>query len=355
MSDFNKLITEFNAGIARVNSQYQKLQQQVDAIDEKHQRLSGGFGSKGSDPAEAIVKGLVEHKEQFDATARSRFEVPSVLLNSKGFTSTGLVAADPSSRIGLAAGAPAGAVRALFPVVPADSGSVFTVRESASTGWAASPQTEASAKAESTATLTGETLGVRTIAHWCQASRQSLDDVVGLSEFIRARLLWGLNAKVDQEIVSGDNTGEHLSGLTTSATAFSTALLVASKGWDLYGILGAAAVQCRTNGFNPTFALCHPTDVYRMRFLRDSTGQYVQPPPIPAIVESTAISQGSFIVGDATQAVLRVRMSAVIDLSESHSDFYVKNLVALRCEERLALQIISPSAFIAGSLSASPA
>jgi hypothetical protein len=44
-----------------------------------------------------------------------------------------------------------------------------------------------------------------------------------------------------------------------------------------------------------------------------------------------------------------------VDVSEHHSDFFVRNQIAIRCEMRAALVVYSPQALRKGVLTTSPA
>lgn len=347
------LSSDVKTWMGRTSARVDALQAQFDALD--LQKQFPGFGGGSSDPAATIAKGIVEHKQAFESHGRVRFDVPS-LIQHKTFVSTNLVNPETHPTIGTDGGFRYGNVRALFRVVTTNSGSIFQIRETDSSGWNASPQVESSAKNQSEATLTGETLSVQTLAHWVPVSKQALDDVEGLEAFLRGRLLWGLDLEVDEQIVAGNGSGQNLKGLTSVAQAFDTALLNAGAGWDLYFVAGAAGAQVRRNGYNPSFFLCHPNDAFRMGFTRDDEGRYLIPPQgVPPVVQSVAVAEGTFIAGDASQAMIRARQMATIDMSESHSDYFTKNLVAIRAEERLAFQTMSHKAFVYGSFVTSPA
>jgi hypothetical protein len=47
-------------------------------------------------------------------------------------------------------------------------------------------------------------------------------------------------------------------------------------------------------------------------------------------------------------------MEMQVDISQEHSDFFIKNLVAIRAEKRLALVVKRPASFITGNFSTSP-
>jgi HK97 family phage major capsid protein len=61
---------------------------------------------------------------------------------------------------------------------------------------------------------------------------------------------------------------------------------------------------------------------------------------------SVAQAAGTALVGAfRTASQLFDRQKIRVDISNSHADFFVKNLVAIRCEERLALATYREAAF----------
>ena len=58
-----------------------------------------------------------------------------------------------------------------------------------------------------------------------------------------------------------------------------------------------------------------------------------------------AVTDDSVIVADFTQAVLWLREGAQVLASDSHSDFFIKNLVVLLAELRAAFGVLNPTAF----------
>lgn len=351
MSD--TIIQKLEAFQTGFETKFDKLQRQVDALDEKSQRIAFG-GSKG-DPAEMLAKSICEHADDYFRNGRARFEVKSPTLATKAtVTSSGLTGTETSGRYGVYEGNVYGAVRGLFANIPLGEASIQQIRETAVSGWAASPQTEASEKAEQTANLTLSTLNARTIAAWIPATKQALADVEGLTNYLRSRLFWSLAKKIDAEIISGDGSGEHLSGITLTASAADVSQY--GSVWDAYSILILAGAQLRQAGFMPDFVLVSPLDAAKMKNQRTTDRQFLIPPggTIPRMVETPAITPGSFIMGDSSQGVVRLREEAIVDISESHADFWVRNQVAIRCEERLLFNVISPNAFVSGSLVGSP-
>ena len=195
-----------------------------------------------------------------------------------------------------------------------------------------------------------------------------LDDFSGLEQLIREQLTFALEEEIEDQILSGNNTSENLNGLTTQATAFDTALTVASDGWEKIDLVGRAVQQiAAANETDPDFVVLHPTDYWGMRLIKDSTGRYVfDRPDGPAgfspvwgltPIVTTAMTAGYFLIGSSapTAAVIRNRMGVTVDISDSHDDYFIKNKIAIRIEARLALVVFRPAAYIYGALNASPA
>ena len=56
-------------------------------------------------------------------------------------------------------------------------------------------------------------------------------------------------------------------------------------------------------------------------------------------IVTNSIASGTFLVGSgsATAAEIRDRMGMQVEISTQHSDYFVKNLIAIRAEKRCAL------------------
>jgi HK97 family phage major capsid protein len=257
-------------------------------------------------------------------------------------------------------------IRDLLTVIPTQFNAIDFVKVNSDIQ-KASPQVEASAKYENALTFTTDTETVRTIATWIPATRQVLEDFEGLESFIRESLTYAVLLEEENQILSGSGTGENLNGLITQATPFNTGLLSASHGWEKIDILGRAVQQIQSaNEVEPDFVVLHPKDFWDIRLSKDSTGVYLFGNPFTPFdvtffglrpFVTTGITQGTFLVGSSapTSAVIRQRTGLSVEISTEHSDFFTKNMVAIRAEERLALVVFRPGAYITGSLTTSPA
>lgn len=110
----------------------------------------------------------------------------------------------------------------------------------------------------------------------------------------------------------------------------------------------------------PTFAVLNPADWWHMKLMRDTLGRYILGDPQSVatprifdldVVSTTSIAKGTFLVGSGnpTASEIRDRMELTVEVSTEHMDFFVKNLVAIRAEKRLALVVKRPGSYITGS------
>lgn len=68
------------------------------------------------------------------------------------------------------------------------------------------------------------------------------------------------------------------------------------------------------------------------------------------VVTTTAVGSGMFLVGAfQAQALLLDREEAMVEISAEHSDYFTKNLVAIRVEERVGLAFFRNDGFVYGT------
>jgi HK97 family phage major capsid protein len=231
----------------------------------------------------------------------------------------------------------------------------------------ASPVAEASIKPENTLSFLSVSEKVRLLATWIPATRQVLDDFTELMSFIQSALPYYVNLEEELQLLAGDNTGENLHGLLAQAAAFSTALLPpTAKGWNKIDVIATAIKQInQSKEIEPTFAVMHTNDWWDIRLTKDSFGRYILGDPQIAvrpnifgldIVPTTSIAPSTFLVGSGSPvaAEIRDRMDMQIEISTEHADYFVRNLVAIRAEKRLALVTKRVNSFVQGSFTTSP-
>lgn len=228
-------------------------------------------------------------------------------------------------------------------------------------GSAAAVVAEGALKPESTASWTQAQAAVVTIAHWIPVSKQVYDDVPMLKSCIDSELRIGLEQAEENEILLGAGTTGHLNGLYTQRTAYSaTGIPTAPTKVDH---IRWAKLQVRKSFYPATAVVLNPEDWAAIELLKDTHGAYLNAAVTTGaeprlwgmrVVESDALAAGTFMVGAfALAAKIWDREQANVQISSEDRDNFVRNMLTLRGEERLALTVTRPSAFVGGAFPAS--
>lgn len=204
--------------------------------------------------------------------------------------------------------------------------------------------------------LTAYTANVRKITNYIMLSEEMLDDVAGMTSYILARLPSKVNKYEDAQILAGAGTGVLLSGLVTNATAYSDAL--ADSNVQRIDVIVDAIRQVHDDEYMPTAVVLHPTDYYAIALTKNTTGDYILPwilgvmnPQLAGvpIVVSTAQTAGTFLVMAREAAQVFFRKELSIEFSNQSEDNFIKGMVTVRAQKRLALAIYRPTALLTGT------
>lgn len=227
------------------------------------------------------------------------------------------------------------------------------------------------AKPESALAFTEASFPVRYIAHWIPVTRQMLADLPFMETYIEDRLRVGIERREDSQILNGNGTPPNLTGLlntsgilTLDGTYFgSNPVSNAGTNVENFNRILRARTRIRLStvgGAEATFVVLNPADHEVMLTAGDANRQYYGPGPFSgagitslwglSVVESEAIASGSALVGDGMMAAVVDRMDTTIYTTDSHSDYFIRNILVILAEERIALPVFRPSAFAKVSL-----
>lgn len=215
---------------------------------------------------------------------------------------------------------------------------------------------EGAAKPGSDIKLELLTTSAKVIAHWMKASRQVLDDVAQLRSIIDQRLLYGLAYKEETQLLNGDGTGQNLLGIIPQATAYAAPITLSSP--TSIDLMRLAMLQAALAEYPATGHVMHPSDWAFIETLKDSEGRYIIGNPQGTIqptlwslpvVTTQAIAVDKFLTGAfRLGAQVFDRWQARVEVATENEDDFIKNLVTVLAEERLALAVYRPEAFIYG-------
>ena len=221
---------------------------------------------------------------------------------------------------------------------------------------AAAVVSESVQKPESSYAWEAADANVRTIAHWVPVSRQAMEDAAQLETEIDGELRYGLMLAEELQLLKGDGTGQNLSGLVTEATEYAAAFSL--SGATMIDQLRLALLQASLAEYPADGIVLHPTDWARIELTKDGEQRYIfanvmqmagpqlwgQP-----VVATPSMDEDEFLVGAFKMAgTIYDRMDPEVMASTEDRDNFVKNMITVRAEERLALAVKRPTALITG-------
>ena len=337
------------------------LKEQVDSLEQKLSRKSRGDG--GADGEKSLGELFVEDErvKTFlgQAQPRGRVDVQTkATITSATTDAAGSVgAARVSTRLPEILTPPNRrmTVRDLITPGRMDGNALEYVRETGFTNNAA-PVAESATKPQSDIKLTLMSTTAKVIAHYAKASRQILDDVAQLASYIDGRLRYGLAFKEEAQLLNGDGNGQNLLGIVPQATAYAAPLIIPSA--TSIDMMRLAMLQAVLAEYPATGHVMNPIDWAWVETLKDSTGRYIIGNPQGAIaptlwglpvVQTQAMAVDKFLTGAfKLGAQLFDRWLARVEIATENEDDFIKNLITMLCEERLALAVYRPEAFIYG-------
>ncbi len=198
---------------------------------------------------------------------------------------------------------------------------------------------------------------VATIAHLFKGSKQILDDFDQLMSLLDVELRYGLKYAEEKQMLFGDGTGTNLAGIVPAASKYKPDY----KAQDHNAIddIRLAMLQAQLARLPATGIVMHYTDWAKVETLKDKMGRYIYGNPsaleapslwgLPIVETEEAGFLNKFLTGAfAGSAQIFDREDANVVISTENNDDFEKNMVTIRCEERLAMAIYRPESFISG-------
>lgn len=211
-------------------------------------------------------------------------------------------------------------------------------------------------KPQSDMAVTAFTATVVTIAHWFAASKQSLSDIPLLRSLIDNYGRYGLSEEEEDEMIAGTGAAnDQLDGFNTvsgmQTQAFDT---------DIFKSVRKGITKIRKNGqARPNGVLLNledeeSIDLYRLNQGGGAnTGAWVGNGPFRTgpnslwglpVVSTPATPAGKAYVADFRTILFLMHEDPSVAVTDSHADYFVRNLIALLFEERATQLIIRPTA-----------
>lgn len=349
---------------AKLNDAHEKLAEKVEQLATRNtdleQKLAARRGG-GGDAVKSLGQQVGEHDKLKAFVANGAKGSVSITvqnaITSAGGSGGALIVPQREAEI---VGIPRRqmTIRQLLQVGRTTSNSIEYARMTTRTNSAA-PVAEGAEKPESNYIWTPADAPVRTIAHWVHVSRQAMDDIPQLQSEIDGELRYGLEFVEEVQILKGDGTGQNLHGLVPQATAFSPAFAPSDE-TDI-DTLRLALLQASLAEYAADGIVLHPTRWARIELTKDGEQRYIFANVIQMagpqlwgrpVIATQAMDEDEFLAGAFRMAAkIYDRMDVEVLISSEDRDNFIKNMLTVRAEERLALAVKRPAALVTGELS----
>lgn len=291
------------------------------------------------------------------STQKARYEVKNTLTGADANVA-------PDRRAGIVPGAfqPL-TIESLYRHVPTSSNAIEFTKENVFTNNAAEAA-EGAQKAESSLTWTLVNMPVSTVAHWIKISRQLAMDNAALAAYVDLRMRYGVNRKVETQLVSGNGVAPNLAGFLLAGNYTAHGYADANLGAVLKKLVLIRKIigDMEAAGYAPDAIVLNPADWAQVEidiftagtsnvipFSYDAMGR-----PVlfgRRVVSSVGVTADTFAVGAfGDHGTIYEREGVVVEMSDSDGDNFTKNLITLRAERRLALTSEVPAAIRGGDL-----
>lgn len=191
-----------------------------------------------------------------------------------------------------------------------------------------------------------KTASVKKVAAHGKVTTEMIADLSQLITYIKGTMLKRLSLATEDELFSGDGTGEHLFGINTLATAFSAGAMVgAVQAPNEFDVLRAIALQAEIANGEANGLFVHPSTWALMQALKDANDRpiwkdYLDPTTQAIIfagmeiITTSAVTAGNFVGGDLSVLHVLFREEMSLQIGLDGNDF-TNNVKTILAEQRL--------------------
>lgn len=235
---------------------------------------------------------------------------------------------------------------------------------------AAAGVAEGGSKPESTLGFVTTDEQVKKVATFLPISDETLSDAPAIQQFVNGQLMLFVQIETERQLLRGAAGGSEVQGLLTArgVPVFTASTADGNTAEQLFkafnSMRGSAYIE-------PQWLIIHPDDYQNLRLLKDGNNQlfgggpffgpYGTPTQANASGQVTgavdqiwnkptyvtaAVGSGTAVVGTRANAAVWNRGGPLIEVTNSHDNYFQLDLVAMRCERRVALAVYRPKGFV---------
>lgn len=362
-----KLSEETRAAVDKLLTTQGELQARLQASEQLLAKLESGGGRevRPQSMGELVAESEAYRAIQGNLNYKGGITIDvSAAVTSAGNSAGDLVVPDRVPGI-IVPGQRALFIRDLMSQGRTTSNSVEFVRETGFTNSAnVVSENPANGKPESNMVFEEDSASVATIAHHITASKQILADAAMLRSHIDTRMRYGLKLKEELQLLKGSGVGLNIDGVYTQAASYSNPG-VTVKAETAIDRLRLALLQVALAEYDADGIVLNPIDWAAIELTKTADNAYLFANPMALagpvmwgrrVVGTQSMDAGDFLVGAFFMgAQVWDREDVSVTISTEHDKNFTKNMVTILCEERLALTVYRPEAFVKGDFDGLPA
>lgn len=178
----------------------------------------------------------------------------------------------------------------------------------------------------------------------------TLQDVATLNQFVTSELQYSLMTALEEEVIDGDGTGEHFTGLLNTSGVLTQAFAT-----DLLTTVRTAITQVESQGYRPGVVVLSPSD-WQTAELAQTSGSgefFLASSPVNRaeqklwgvpVALSTALPAGQALLMSQDSATIYT--DGRVSLEWDRSSGFSKNTVVARLETRADLAVVRPAGIV---------
>lgn len=208
---------------------------------------------------------------------------------------------------------------------------------------------------------------LKKIAGWIDMTDEFIEDLGFLKSEIDTRLLYQLTMFEEAQLLNGNGTGQNVLGIR-NRSGVQVQAAPATEAGNADAVFSAMTKISTATALTADALVIHPLDYERFRLSKDGNGQYfgggyfqgqygtgsvLESPNLWGLrtVVTTAAAQGEVLVGAFRVGATVYRKGGVrVEAANTHADNFTTNKVTVRAEERVALAVRYPAAFVKAAL-----
>lgn len=248
--------------------------------------------------------------------------------------------------------------------LPTTAPAVDWVREKSFTN-NAGETAEASAIPQSNMVFEQASMPISTVSHFIKITRQLAMDNAALAAYINQRMIYGVDIRVENQLLIGNGVLPNMSGFMNSANyvphGYTAASLTALglSATNRLDIIAKTIGDCALSDYPCDAVIINTADWWTLRLQKDTNGRYLLGNPSENVTNlwgvdvlpMNAMPSNNFWAGSLFHsATFWNRDEVSIDMSEHDENNFQTGLITVRTSRRAGLTVEKPGANRAGLL-----